>query len=195
MYLTRCVGFALSLSLLLCLAACGDDVAGPGGGSGGGWGSDAGPVDGEPAGLAGITAAHNEVRAKVAPAPSSPLPPLVWSNTLGAAAADHAAGCVWEHSGNQYGENIYASAGSVPGASSAVGSWASEASDYDYASNSCAAGEVCGHYTQVVWRDSTELGCALQKCETGSPFDAFPTWYFVVCNYNPPGNFSGNKPY
>ncbi|KAK4849585.1 hypothetical protein QYF36_026341 [Acer negundo] len=42
----------------------------------------------------------------------------------------------------------------------AVQMWVNEKSDYDYNSNTCAPGKVCGHYTQVVWRNSVRIGCA-----------------------------------
>ena len=73
-----------------------------------------------------------------------------------------------------------------------VAMWASEAKSYDYATNGCSG--VCGHYTQVVWRSTTSVGCAIQRCATGSPFGG-STWFFAVCNYVPPGNFVGERPY
>jgi hypothetical protein len=77
-----------------------------------------------------------------------------------------------------------------------VGAWAAEASDYDYARNTCAAGKVCGHYTQLVWRATTRVGCATQVCDRNSPFGSrFPTWQLWVCNYAPPGNYVGQRPY
>ncbi|MBV9296765.1 MAG: hypothetical protein JO145_14435, partial [Acidobacteriaceae bacterium] len=60
----------------------------------------------------------------------------------------------------------------------------SEAKDYQYAANSCFA--VCGHYTQVVWRDTREVGC-------GMVHDARrEVW---VCDYAPYGNIVGERPY
>lgn len=41
-----------------------------------------------------------------------------------------------------------------------------------------------GHFTQVVWRDSRELGVGMAKNRTGQ--------IFVVANYDPPGNFIGS---
>lgn len=66
---------------------------------------------------------------------------------------------------------------------------ASEVQWYDYASNSCnaPAGKSCGHYTQVVWAKSTEVGCGVAICDGKGQI-----W---VCNYKPAGNFSGQKPY
>ncbi|TYH59474.1 hypothetical protein ES332_D08G224000v1 [Gossypium tomentosum] len=48
--------------------------------------------------------------------------------------------------------------------------WIEEKVYYDHCSNSCAAGEICGHYTQVVWRDSIHIGCAKVRCDYGGTF-------------------------
>ena len=55
--------------------------------------------------------------------------------------------------------------------------------------------KVCGHYTQLVWRNSTLLGCAYARCTSNSPFQGVPTWDFWVCDYSPPGNWVGQRPY
>jgi hypothetical protein len=75
-----------------------------------------------------------------------------------------------------------------------VALWAAEAPNYDYATNTCAAGQVCGHYTQLVWRATTQVGCATVQCTTGSPFGG-GNWTFTVCDYSPPGNYVGQRPY
>ena len=77
-----------------------------------------------------------------------------------------------------------------------VTAWASEVADYDYASNTCAPGKQCGHYTQIVWASTLHAGCAHQVCNSNSPFgSANPNWDFWVCDYEPPGNFVGQRPY
>lgn len=43
---------------------------------------------------------------------------------------------------------------------------------------------IPGHFSQVVWRDSKELGVAVAKNRNGH--------IFVVANYSPPGNFIGS---
>ena len=43
-----------------------------------------------------------------------------------------------------------------------VDAWASEAPGYDYKTNSCRAA-TCGHYTQMVWRNTHEVGCAVAQ--------------------------------
>ena len=45
--------------------------------------------------------------------------------------------------------------------------------------------QLYGHFTQVVWKDSTKVGCATVKCPAGSVLQ-YPSWY-TVCNYNPQG--------
>lgn len=144
--------------------------------------------------LCGMLAAHDEARAGVRPAPATPLPAMRWDATAAAAAQAWADRCHFSHSAAGYGQNLYASAGSgSPAPRTVVGSWMSEAASYDHAANTCSG--TCGHYTQVAWRTSTGLGCGLKACETGSPFPGFPNWYLVVCNYSPPGNVVGQRPY
>jgi pathogenesis-related protein 1 len=150
---------------------------------------------GEPPELAGITAAHNAVRAAVNT--DTPLPPLVWNEELEATARAWADSCtdneapagLIDHNdgrsdGHPYyvGENIYGSSGGATGAD-AVDSWASEEVDYNPANGSCSG--VCGHYTQIVWRTSLELGCALSNC-AGLTYGSS-----IVCNYGPGGNSGG----
>lgn len=152
-------------------------------------------VTGEPAPLVGITSAHNVVRANASPTPSPALAPLTWSNTLATAAQSWANNCMYAHTpNNPYGQNIWVlSVGTGATGQGVTDSWASEVADYDYANNSCS--DVCGHYTQIVWRSSTQLGCGVATCNVNRPFGGSGPWQFVVCNYNPPGNFVGQKPY
>lgn len=69
-----------------------------------------------------------------------------------------------------------------------VDSWGSEKADYNYAKNSCAAGKMCGHYTQVIWRTTQKVGCAVAVCEDSQQ----QVW---VCQYQPAGNWVGQQPY
>jgi pathogenesis-related protein 1 len=142
---------------------------------------------------------QNAVRAGVSPAPSTPMPALTWSEGATSVAQAWANNCVYQHNagrGNR-GENIAATA--PPGnrdESAVVGLWAGEVSDYTYSTNSCTSGKECGHYTQIVWASTLRAGCAKQTCTTSSPFGSqFPNWDFWVCDYEPPGNFVGQKPY
>lgn len=128
---------------------------------------------------------HNDARAQVG------VEALVWNNTVAAYALDYAnhriADCALQHSGGEYGENLFKSLGISDPIGGAVKAWVNESQYYNYSSNSCAEGEVCGHYTQVVWRNTRRLGCAKVKCTDD--------WNFVICNYDPPGNYVGQRPY
>jgi hypothetical protein len=141
-----------------------------------------------------LLSAHDAVRANAMPAPSPVLPSMQWSASAQALAEDWAARCNFMHRDpNSLGENL--SAGTQEATpTSVVNDWASERADYTYPTNSCAPGKACGHYTQIVWRTSVGLGCAQQRCTTGSPFGSGP-WYFLVCDYDPAGNYIGQKPY
>lgn len=138
---------------------------------------------------------HNEMRANVVPAASPSLAPLLWSPQVANAAQAHANRCVWAHSGvSAYGENLFARSGwlSIEGAAAAT--WAEEAADYNYSTNRCASGQQCGHYTQMIWGSTSELGCGTQQCSSGSPWGT-GAWTIVVCNYRARGNVAGQRPY
>lgn len=143
--------------------------------------------------IADFLDAHNLARASVSPASGTPLPELEWSEELAAHARSWAARCEWEHSGSGYGENLAARTGDAS-PEAVVADWMSEAPAYDPERGRCVGGEVCEHYTQVVWRTSTKLGCAVSECSGGGPFGGGP-WSMWVCNYDPPGNYVGERPY
>ena len=141
------------------------------------------------------------MRATASPTPVPPLDPLCWSAPVAAVAQTWANTCTWAHNPGRgfLGENLWAIGytGSTPPGNpplDAVSDWASEAADYDYATNTCSG--VCGHYTQIVWRSTQDVGCGIKHCTGGSPCGpSFPNWTIVVCDYDPPGNFVGQRPY
>lgn len=132
-----------------------------------------------------ILNAHNTARAAVG------VGPVTWNNTVAAYARNYAerrrADCRLIHSDGPYGENIFWGSGASFTAVDAVEDWVAEKQFYDYHSNACADGEQCGHYTQVVWRDSVRVGCARAVCDNAD--------IFITCNYDPPGNIEGEWPY
>ena len=130
-----------------------------------------------------IVAAHNAVRSKVG------VSPLVWSDDMAKVAQEWANTLVakgaFEHrTDHRYGENLLEASGFEPTPAQVVSAWAEEAKDYQYSANSCSG--VCGHYTQVVWRDTKAVGCAVGRDA------AREIW---VCNYAPYGNVVGERPY
>lgn len=119
-----------------------------------------------------------------------------WDATVAAYAQSYAdqnrRNCQLVHSGGQYGENLYGGDGygTKWTAADAVSSWVSEKKDYDHGSNTClkAGTLACGHYTQVVWQNSTAIGCARVVCDSNNGV-------FIICSYNPRGNYPGQSPY
>jgi Uncharacterized protein with SCP/PR1 domains len=131
-----------------------------------------------------MLAAHNAVRTKVR------VPALSWSDKLAAVAQQWADTLIARnqfahHPHPQYGENLFEISGGSATPSRVVDSWASEASNYDRRANACRGG-ACGHYTQIVWRDTRTVGCAVARGHGRE------VW---VCEYEPHGNTVGEKPY
>ncbi|MBI5496197.1 MAG: hypothetical protein HY904_14335 [Deltaproteobacteria bacterium] len=179
---------ALALLLVACGTADGTGGTGPASSSSGG--------TGEPAGMEGMVAAHNAVRARATPAPSPPLGTLTWSETAAAVAQGWAnqlaADCsqlAHNPARGDLGENAAWTSDPTSTATAVVEMWAGEAACYDLAANACSCAQ-CGHYTQLVWRTTTEVGCGTARCTRGAMAGRF--W---VCNYDPPGNYLGHRPY
>jgi pathogenesis-related protein 1 len=130
-----------------------------------------------------MLSAHNAQRAKVG------VPPVVWSAQLADVAqdwADHltATGAFSHRPNNRYGENLYARSGGSASPDQVVGYWAAEARGYGIRANTCSG--VCGHYTQIVWSTTHAVGCAVATDRRRE------VW---VCNYDPPGNVIGYRPF
>src|SRR5260221_14613927 len=96
-----------------------------------------------------------------------------------------------------YGENL-AFFGGTPGtASQVVQAWAGARSCYTYGklettdscSSACSSSGGCGHYTQLVWRDTELVGWGVARCSGGGSREIW------VCNFDPPGNYIGQAPY
>ncbi|HTV24560.1 MAG TPA: CAP domain-containing protein [Polyangiaceae bacterium] len=167
---------------------------------------DDGPGAGETGIFVGVTAAHNETREALG------LPDLTWSPEIAEFAqqwadnlADEQCGSIAHRDQRQYGENIAMSGstreGDVFSPEDAVAGWVAEVACWDFGTINgtercdaqCAtdlSSNGCGHYTQVVWRNTQRVGCGYATCFS-APFN-FQVW---VCNYDPPGNFIGQAPY
>nr|XP_043623453.1 pathogenesis-related leaf protein 4-like [Erigeron canadensis] len=114
------------------------------------------------------------------------LPPLVYDPEMEKFAqswADQRKDCAMIHS-DRCGENM--ASGPDMNITYGIQLWLDERLDYDYPNNNCM--KMCGHYTQIVWKNTQRVGCARSQC-------ADPTCWVVVCNYDPPGNVVGQWPY
>ncbi|CAH9144574.1 unnamed protein product [Cuscuta epithymum] len=97
------------------------------------------------------------------------------------------------HSGSDiYGENLAWCSGEMS-PEEAVKMWVDEKKYYSYNQNACAGGQMCGHYTQVVWQKTRFVGCAKALCNKNKLENTSAT--FITCNYYPPGNYIGERPY
>ncbi|KAI1822875.1 PR-1-like protein [Xylaria intraflava] len=108
--------------------------------------------------------------------------PVVWNDTLASFATSYLknnTACVFKHSGGPYGENI---AMGYPNAAASIEGWGNEGANYDYDHPDFS--ESTGHFTQLVWKDTTDVGCGQALCGTNS-------WFFV-CEYWPRGNILGH---
>jgi len=149
-------------------------------------------------GLQTVLDVHNQERAAVG------VQPLTWSDQLAADAQTWAQQVattgIFDHldkehtgltcTGPCYGENIAGfnpSLGpSAPG--EGVSLWVAEKSKYT--PGSPVDLYVNGHYTQMVWQATTELGCA-----TAPPGAGGLQYSVLLCRYSPPGNGGDGVPY
>jgi len=124
--------------------------------------------------------AHNEYRKK------HKVPKLTLSDDLcqvaQAWANKIAANDKMEHSENGYGENVHWTSANDTDGKSPVDHWYSEVKDFKF-SGDLDYQRGTGHFTQVVWKDTKELGIAKATGKNGGTY--------VVANYNPAGNFIG----
>ncbi|MBK9071817.1 MAG: hypothetical protein IPL79_12565 [Myxococcales bacterium] len=125
--------------------------------------------------------AHNTYRARHCASP------LTWSDELARYAARWAEhlrgqGCGLTHSSGSYGENLAGGTASALSPQRVTTMWYDEVAGYSYGSGFSMS---TGHFTQVVWRGTQRLGCAMATCGGNAVY---------VCSYDPPGNYSGDFP-
>ena len=144
-----------------------------------GFGQDIPPLE-----MKGMLEAHNECR------DSLNLSPLVWSNKLAKKSLKWAKKlkrnnhCLDKHSPDKdsenIGENIAWTKGYSMSPREVAEYWISEQKYFDFDSRICKEiVDSCGHYTQMIWRNTKKVGCATVQCGDEQ------VW---VCQYEPAGN-------
>jgi pathogenesis-related protein 1 len=137
---------------------------------------------------------HNQVRAEVG------VSGLSWSRELSAYAqewADYLAknnGCKMEHrkkpnlKGEPLGENLFwGSSSDYYHPIDASTSWYEEKKIYKHGKFGEGNWHGVGHYTQMVWKNTKEVGVGIAICKNGG--------LMVVASYYPAGNYIGQFPY
>lgn len=126
-----------------------------------------------PADLKAVLDTHNHYRARFGAAP------LSWSSRIAAGAQAYSANCVFEHSGaDGLGENL---SWNYKSWAAAIRAWMEDEEGlYDF--NNPGFSHETGHFSQVVWKATTELGCGASSCG-GEPL--------YMCQYSPPANVEG----
>jgi Cysteine-rich secretory protein family len=133
-----------------------------------------------------LLAAHNKYRQEVR------VPPLTWSNNLQNDAQGWANYLAsqgkFEHSKGRknQGENLWSGNRRRFSYSEMVGSWGSEKRKFNNSPISLDNLNAVGHYTQMIWKDTKQVGCATANGRNGT---------VLVCRYTPAGNFLGRRPY
>ena len=136
-----------------------------------------------------VLAAHNGYRAQVG------VPPLQWSDSLAASAQDWAnnlatIGTLQEPPDPGAGVNLADGTAGDFSVTQLAGLWGNEKQNFVDGTfpdvSTTGNWEDVGHYSQMVWRNTTEVGGGLA---TGQGLD------FLVCYYNPPGNVDGETVY
>ncbi|XP_066478481.1 cysteine-rich venom protein-like [Tiliqua scincoides] len=131
---------------------------------------------------------HNQIRREVQPTAKN-MQKLAWNGKAAKNAQSWAEKCVFKHSppaartvdGIGCGENIFMSTAftSWP---NVIQSWADEKKNFKYGTGPKFPGAVIGHYTQLIWAKTVQLGCGSAKCSG---------FYLNVCQYCPAGNILG----
>lgn len=138
---------------------------------------------------------HNLYRAQVSPSAANMLQ-MRWDEELAAFAKAYAQQCVWGHNKERgrRGENLFAITDEGMDVPRAVEEWYLEQEHYNLSAASCDPGQMCGHYTQVVWAKTEKIGCGSHFCEKLQGVEE-TNIHLLVCNYEPPGNVKGQRPY
>ena len=131
---------------------------------------------------------HNSVRAQ------SGVPPLIWNRELAMQAQEWAEFLAGQgrmiHATREQrrhaGENLWMGAAGTYSAEFMVQAFVAEKRNFRPGTfpEVSATGQWrdVGHYTQIVWRDTTDVGCAVARNARDD---------FLVCRYSPAGNWYG----
>ncbi len=149
--------------------------------------------------VAGVTPAERLLSAHNAERATVNMKPLAWSATLATDAQrwaeklaksgqfNHADGA--DNAGN-HGENLWMGTRGAYTLEEMVGSWTNEKRMFKpgrFPDVSTTKNWMdVGHYTQLIWHSSRSVGCAIVANRSDD---------YLVCRYDPPGNWVGQDPF
>ncbi|XP_067679281.1 GLIPR1-like protein 1 [Haliotis asinina] len=126
------------------------------------------------------------------------IPNLTWDERLARKAKAWADRCQFKHTTTaEFGENLYIEMSQKSEEEIVVNGfqgWWDEVDLFNYGSGSCMSTGSC-HYSQVVWAETRKVGCALRKCRTIPQMPGAKNIHYLVCFYDPKGNWMGENPY
>ncbi|KAI5140529.1 cysteine-rich venom protein-like [Manis pentadactyla] len=132
---------------------------------------------------------HNALRRMVNPTASNMLK-MSWNRETAKNAEKWAKKCTLSHSPPSERKISFTGCGENLFMSSNPTSWTdaiqylyNEVGNFTYGFGRTRADAVVGHYTQIVWATSHQLGCAFAYCPEKK------LRYYYVCQYCPAGNF------
>ena len=88
-----------------------------------------------------------------------------------------------DRTGLDYGENL--AYGTIT-AIEAIDLWYAENAYYSYTDPDYDTFDSYGHFTQLIWNSTTEVGCVVQDCPNSR--------IYVICEYTPQGNIFNADP-
>lgn len=110
-------------------------------------------------------------------------PAVKWDKTLASYAQKWSNKCQWKHSQGPYGENL---AYGYPNWTAVINGWYDEVKDYDYSKPGFSSDT--GHFTALVWKSTTKIGCGVKTCD-----NLFKGAKLYTCSFAPPGNIVGDN--
>lgn len=141
--------------------------------------------------------------------PAARLPLMQNNSSLRSSAAGVARTCEFAHSGlSGVGENLFVGTtiATTWTLENAINDWAYEARIVSFPNgaeavgcNDGSSGATCrariGHYTQMMWKSTTQVGCAVQSCPSGVKNFSSKQSQLIVCHYSPQGNYYNGTDY
>ncbi|EGG21131.1 hypothetical protein DFA_01006 [Cavenderia fasciculata] len=144
-----------------------------------------------------IVSGMNTLRTRVSPASQVPIQNLVWNNDLASNALGLATLCGSQYMSDAGASGVYSESvqtfDSDPNGEMLINAFSIGKEGYNYDDNLCYDNVDCAAYTNMLWEQSSQVGCA--KVDCGSNTSGGSLRWRVVCNWNPAGSFAGVKPY